>query len=117
MDLSLKEPRTTEPGVSYQYSNTNFVVVGMLIEKLTGKPVAKEYQSRIIGPLGLRNTSYVHPDTRIAGLQIRGYLHPDEEGGALVDSTEQTVSWAQSAGAIISSPTDLNVFVIALIRG
>lgn len=117
VDLSLKEPRTTEPGVSYQYSNTNFVVVGMLIEKLTGKPVAKEYQSRIIGPLGLRNTSYVHPDTRIAGLQIRGYLHPDEEGGALVDSTEQTVSWAQSAGAIISSPTDLNVFVIALMRG
>ncbi|MES5820716.1 serine hydrolase domain-containing protein [Streptomyces sp. RG80] len=117
VDLSLKEPRTTEPGVSYQYSNTNFVVVGMLIEKLTGKPVAKEYQSRIIGPLGLRNTSYVHPDTRIAGLQVRGYLHPDEEGGALVDSTEQTVSWAQSAGAIISSPTDLNVFVIALMRG
>ncbi|MCX5366542.1 beta-lactamase family protein [Streptomyces sp. NBC_00124] len=117
VDLSLSEPRTTEPGVAYKYSNTNFVVVGMLIEKITGKPVAKEYQRRIIGPLGLRNTSYVHPDVRIAGLHVHGYLHPDEAGAPLVDSTEQTVSWAQSAGAIISSPADLNTFVTALMKG
>jgi len=117
VDLSLGEPRTTEPGVAYKYSNTNFVVVGMLIEKITGKPVAKEYQRRIIGPLGLRNTSYVHPDVRIAGLHVHGYLHPDEAGAPLVDSTEQTVSWAQSAGAVISSPADLNTFVTALMKG
>ncbi|MER6418759.1 serine hydrolase domain-containing protein [Streptomyces sp. NPDC001137] len=117
VDLSLSEPRTTEPGVAYKYSNTNFVVVGMLIEKITGKPVAQEYQRRIIKPLGLRNTSYVHPDVHIAGLHVRGYLHPDEEGEPLVDSTEQTVSWAQSAGAVISSPADLNTFTTALMRG
>jgi D-alanyl-D-alanine carboxypeptidase len=117
VDLSLSEPRTTEPGVAYKYSNTNFVVVGMLIEKTTGKRVAQEYQRRIIKPLGLRNTSYVHPDVHIAGLHVRGYLHPDEEGAPLVDSTEQTVSWAQSAGAIISSPADLNTFTTALMRG
>ncbi|MFD3944423.1 serine hydrolase domain-containing protein [Streptomyces sp. NPDC058579] len=117
VDLSLSEPRTTEPGVSYKYSNANFVVVGMLIEKLTGKPVGQEYERRIFKRLGLRNTSYVHPDTKIAGLQVRGYLHPDEAGGALVDSTEQTVSWAQSAGAVISNPADLNTFTTALMRG
>ncbi|MEU6394645.1 serine hydrolase domain-containing protein [Streptomyces sp. NPDC046939] len=117
VDLSLSEPRTTEPGVAYKYSNTNFVVVGMLIEKITGKPVADEYQHRIIKPLGLRNTSYVHPDVRIAGLHVRGYLHPDEADEPLVDSTEQTVSWAQSAGAVISSPADLNTFMTALMRG
>ncbi|MEU6881570.1 serine hydrolase domain-containing protein [Streptomyces sp. NPDC046712] len=117
VDLSLSEPRTTEPGVAYKYSNTNFVVVGMLIEKATGRPVAKEYQRRIIKPLGLRNTSYVHPETRIKGLHARGYLHPDESGAPLVDSTEQTVSWAQSAGAVISNPADLNTFTTALMRG
>jgi D-alanyl-D-alanine carboxypeptidase len=117
VDLSLSEPRTTEPGVTYSYSNTNFVVVGMLIEKITGKPVAKEYQRRIIGPLGLNNTSYVHPDVRIAGLHVRGYLHDDEAGAPLVDSTQQTVSWAQSAGAVISNPADLNTFMTALMRG
>ncbi|PVD01825.1 peptidase M15 [Streptomyces sp. CS090A] len=117
LDLSLAEPRTTEPGGAYAYSNTNFVVVGMLIEKLTGRPVADAYQRRIIKPLGLRQTAYVHPDTRIKGTHVRGYLHPDEAGAPLVDSTEQTVSWAQSAGAVISSPADLNTFTSALMRG
>ncbi|MET7370428.1 serine hydrolase domain-containing protein [Streptomyces sp. NPDC005566] len=117
VDLSLAEPRTTEPGAAYKYSNANFVVVGMLIEKLTGRPVADAYQRRIIKPLGLRKTAYVHPDTRIKGTHVRGYLHPDEAGAPLVDSTEQTVSWAQSAGAVISSPADLNTFTSALMRG
>ncbi|MEU9033125.1 serine hydrolase domain-containing protein [Streptomyces sp. NPDC048383] len=115
--LSLSEPRTTEPGVSYKYSNANFVVVGMLIEKATGRPVAKEYERRIIKPLKLRDTSYVHPGTEIKGLHTRGYLTPDEAGAPLVDSTEQTVSWAQSAGAMISNPADLSTFMSALVTG
>ncbi|GAA1535165.1 serine hydrolase domain-containing protein [Streptomyces albidochromogenes] len=117
VDLSLAEPRTTEPGVAYKYSNANFVVVGMLIEKATGTPVAKQYERRIIKPLQLRHTSYVHPETQIKGRHVRGYLHPDEEGAPLVDSTEQTASWAQSAGAVISDPADLNTFTTALMRG
>ncbi|WP_051819739.1 serine hydrolase domain-containing protein [Streptomyces sp. NRRL S-920] len=117
VDLSLAAPRTTEPGVSYKYSNTNFVVVGMLIEKAAGTPVAEQYERRIIKPLALSHTSYVHPETRIKGTHVRGYLHPDEAGAPLVDSTEQTVSWAQSAGAVISDPADLNTFTTALMRG
>ncbi|MET9322361.1 serine hydrolase domain-containing protein [Streptomyces sp. NPDC003038] len=117
VELSLSEPRTTEPGSAYRYSNTNFVVVGMLIEKATGNPVAVEYDRRIIKPLDLRNTSYVHPATRIQGLHARGYLHPDQAGAPLVDSTEQTASWAQSAGAMISDPADLNTFMSALLGG
>ncbi|MEU8774228.1 serine hydrolase domain-containing protein [Streptomyces sp. NPDC048606] len=117
LKLSLAEPRTTEPGVSYQYSNANFVVVGMLIEKASGRPVAKEYERRIIKPLKLRDTSYVHPDTKIRGLNVQGYLTPDQAGLPLVDSTEQTVSWAQSAGAMISSAADLNTFTSALVTG
>lgn len=115
--LSLKEPRTTAPGAAYAYSNTNFVVVGMLIEKVTGHRVGEEYERRVIRPLHLRNTSYVHPGTRIEGRHARGYLHPDEAGAPLVDSTEQTVSWAQSAGAVISDPADLNTFTSALLGG
>lgn len=115
--LSLAEPRTTEPGVAYKYSNTNFVVVGMLIEKATGKPVAKAYERRIIKPLKLKHTSYVHPGTAIKGLHANGYLHPDEAGAPLVDSTEQTVSWAQSAGAMISSASDLSTFMSSLLGG
>ncbi|MFJ7590223.1 serine hydrolase domain-containing protein [Streptomyces sp. NPDC097617] len=117
VNLSLAEPRTNQPGAAYAYSNTNFVVLGMLIEKATGSTVAKQYERRIFKPLKLRNTSYVHPATQISGLHANGYLHPDEEGSPLVDSTEQTVSWAQSAGAVISNPADLNTFTSALLGG
>src|SRR5690606_16388077 len=61
--LSLEHPRTTEPGGGYRYSNTNFVVAGMLIRELTGRSLATEYRRRIIEPLGLRDTHYVHPGT------------------------------------------------------
>ncbi|MFD3808031.1 serine hydrolase domain-containing protein [Streptomyces sp. NPDC058619] len=115
--LSLDEPRTNRPGAAYAYSNTNFVVLGMLIERVTGTEIAGEYGRRIIKPLRLRNTSYVHPGTTIRGRHARGYLHPDEPGAPLVDSTEQTVSWAQSAGAVISDPADLNAFTSALLGG
>ncbi|MFJ2263828.1 serine hydrolase domain-containing protein [Streptomyces sp. NPDC087844] len=117
VDLSLKQPLGNAPGAAYSYSNTNFVVGGMLIEKLTGKSVRSAYKSRIIKPLGLKDTSYVHPATAIAGRHTKGYLPPDEADGTLVDSTEQTVSWAQSAGAVISSTRDLDTFFSALLRG
>lgn len=117
MDRSLRKPRTTAPGGAYAYSNTNFVVAGMLIEKLTGNSVATEYQHRIIEPLRLTDTFYVHPGKKIPGRYARGYLTPDAAGAALVDATEQTVSWAQSAGAVISSTRDLNTFLSALLRG
>ncbi|MFJ7071946.1 serine hydrolase domain-containing protein [Streptomyces sp. NPDC098781] len=114
---SLSKPRTTKPGGAYTYSNTNFVVAGMLIEKLTGHSVATEYRDRIIEPLRLGDTFYVHPGTKIPGRHARGYLTPDTAGAALVDATEQTVSWAQSAGAVISSTRDLNTFLSALLGG
>ncbi|WP_026248609.1 serine hydrolase domain-containing protein [Streptomyces sp. LaPpAH-108] len=115
--LSLKKPRTNAPGAAYSYSNTNFVVAGLLIEKLTGHSVRTEYQSRVIKPLKLADTFYVHPDTKIPGRYARGYLTPDKAGAALVDATDQTVSWAQSAGAIISTAKDLNTFYSALVGG
>jgi Beta-lactamase class C and other penicillin binding proteins len=115
--LSLAKPRTNAPGAAYSYSNTNFVVAGMLIEKLTGHSVGTEYQKRIFTPLDLTNTFYVHPATAIPGRHTNGYLTPDTAGAALVDATKQTASWAQSAGAIISTPHDLDAFFSALLRG
>ncbi|MFE2584411.1 serine hydrolase domain-containing protein [Streptomyces sp. NPDC059378] len=115
--LSLRHPRTTAPGGAYSYSNTNFVVAGLLIEKLTGLPVGTAYRKRIFDPLKLHDTFYVHPGTGIPGRHAHGYLTPDKAGAPLVDATEQTASWAQSAGAIISSTRDLGTFYAALLRG
>ncbi|MFK0170839.1 serine hydrolase domain-containing protein [Streptomyces sp. NPDC090306] len=117
VDLSLRHPRTNAPGAAYVYSNTNFVVAGMLIEKLTGGPVAAAYERRIIAPLGLRDTFYVHPGTSLPGRYARGYLTPDDAGAPLVDATRQTVSWAQSAGAMVSTTRDLSTFFKAVVGG
>jgi D-alanyl-D-alanine carboxypeptidase len=117
LDRSLRHARTNAPGAAYAYSNTNFVVAGMLIEKLTGHPVRTEYENRIFKPLKLRDTFYVHPGTKIPGRHAKGYLTPDQSGAPLVDATDQTLSWAQSAGAVISTTRDLNTFLSALLRG
>jgi D-alanyl-D-alanine carboxypeptidase len=114
---SLRHARTSAPGGAYSYSNTNFVVAGLLIEKLTGHPVRAAYENRIIKPLKLRDTFYVHPNTAIPGRHSRGYLTPDAPATALVDATRQTASWAQSAGALISSTRDVNTFLSSLQRG
>lgn len=115
--LSLDKPLTNTPGAAYAYSNTNFVVAGMLVEELTGRTVAQEYTTRIIKPLKLTATDYVHPRTAISGQHAKGYLTPGTTGAKLVDATRQTLSWAQSAGAIISSPKDVNTFLSALVKG
>jgi D-alanyl-D-alanine carboxypeptidase len=79
--------------------------------------VRTAYENRIIKPLKLGDTFYVHPGTGIPGRHARGYLTPDEAEAPLVDATEQTASWAQSAGALISSTRDLNTFLSALLGG
>ncbi|AWW35838.1 serine hydrolase domain-containing protein [Streptomyces cadmiisoli] len=117
IDLSTAHKVNNEPGAAYSYSNTNFVVLGQLIEHLTGVPMATQYQQRIFEPLKLKNTSYVHPNITISGSYARGYLRQDDTTLPLVDSTEQTVSWAQSAGAVISNSVDLNRFFSALVSG
>ncbi|WP_411760124.1 serine hydrolase domain-containing protein [Streptomyces tunisiensis] len=117
IDLSTAKPLNNTPGAAYSYSNTNFVALGAIVEHVTGTPVATHYQRRILTPLRLRNTSYVHPRTTISGTYARGYLRQDDTTLPLVDSTEQTVSWAQSAGAVISNARDLNRFFSALLSG
>ncbi|EKX63887.1 serine hydrolase [Streptomyces ipomoeae] len=116
MNMSLAEPLTNKPGAVYSYSNANFVVAGMLIEKITGKSVTTAYQNRIIKPLKLTDTFYVHPGNTIPGKYSRGYMTADSSGRK-IDSTQQTVSWAQSAGALVSSAKDVNKFLTALVKG
>lgn len=116
MDLTLAKPLTNKPGAVYSYSNANFVVAGMLIERVTKKPVGTAYQDRIIKPLKLADTFYVHPKNTIPGKYSRGYMTADS-AGRKIDSTRQTASWAQSAGAMVSSAKDLNKFLSALVKG
>ncbi|WP_051637573.1 serine hydrolase domain-containing protein [Rhodococcus sp. UNC363MFTsu5.1] len=97
------------------YSNTNYVVLGMLVEKVTGRPAAEEITTRIIDPLELKDTYFPGSgETQIRGPHARGY---HRMGGQQVDVTEGDVSWADTAGAMVATGADLNTFFAALLRG
>ncbi|MFI9554812.1 serine hydrolase domain-containing protein [Nonomuraea endophytica] len=114
--LALKHPLAFPPGTRWSYSNTNYILAGMLIEKITGRTWAQEVRRRILRPLGLRATSVPETDPIIHGPHARAYRHyPDAPGPT--DVTEVNPSMGGAAGAIITSATDLNHFQRALNSG
>jgi D-alanyl-D-alanine carboxypeptidase len=115
--LAAKHGSQFKPGSQYQYSNTNFVVLGMLLEHVTGLPYATVLDRRILTPLGLTHTRFVVPKTNIDEPHATGYLTADQRSQPLTDATDQTASWIWSAGAIISSAADLNRYLRALATG
>ncbi len=103
------------PDEGWHYSNTNTVILGMIIEQVTGNFVGDEIQKRIIEPLGLKNTSYpITPD--IPFPFSRAYLVLDPEVG-LMDVTLSAPSSSAASGAMISSLQDMRKWGEALGAG
>jgi len=116
LDLALAHKASFEPGARWEYSNTNYVLAGLLIQKVTGRPVAEEITKRIIQPLGLRDTYFPGVGEQdIRGRHPKGY-HPTSDG-KLRDITEMDPSWGWAAGQMIGTPSDLNRFFSALFAG
>jgi D-alanyl-D-alanine carboxypeptidase len=113
VNLALAHPPTFEPGAGWGYSNTNYLLAGMLIERVTGHPYGQEIRRRVIGPLGLHQTYVPVDDPAIPGTHPRGYARP----GELRDLTAINPSIAGASGAMISSAGDLNRFLGALLGG
>ncbi|MGI5336078.1 serine hydrolase domain-containing protein [Streptomyces sp. CA-181903] len=106
------------PGTDWSYSNTNYILAGMLIEKLTGRPYADEIRRRVLRPLGLRATTLPGTSPGVPGPHGRGYSKLFGDPSAKIhDTTEQNPSWAWAAGEIISTTGDLNRFYGALLSG
>ncbi|MFI6369745.1 serine hydrolase domain-containing protein [Streptomyces sp. NPDC050546] len=105
-----------ESGEGWSYSNTNYILAGMIIEKITGNSWNQEVTSRIIRPLGLRDTLAPTTHPRIPGRHLHGYSTFDEPGPAL-DVTEINPSAGGAAGAMISTTADLSRFYQALLGG
>ncbi|MFJ2769473.1 serine hydrolase domain-containing protein [Streptomyces sp. NPDC087300] len=107
-----------EPGEGWQYNNTNYLLAGMIIKKVTGRTFDKEIKRRIIEPLGLEATSVPVTDPRVPGPHSKAYskLHGEAQDPTY-DLTELNPSVAGSAGAVISDAADLNTFYAALLGG
>jgi D-alanyl-D-alanine carboxypeptidase len=116
--FALSKPGRFAPGTDWSYSNTNYVLARLLIEKVTGYSYAEEMQRRILRPLGLRDTVVPGTWPEIPGPHAHGYYRYQDAGQwKTVDITNQNPSWASSAGELISTTEDLHTFFSALLAG
>ncbi|HDX9655991.1 TPA: beta-lactamase family protein [Bacillus toyonensis] len=115
--IGLALPPDFSPGKGWSYSNTGYVILGMLIEKITGNSYAEEIEKRIIEPLDLSNTFLPGNSPVIPGKNhARGYVKT-EGTSELKDITYYNPSLANSAGDMISNADDLNKFFSSLLSG
>ncbi|MDX2844971.1 serine hydrolase, partial [Streptomyces ipomoeae] len=114
--LALQNPPQFEPGTSWKYSNTNYLLLGLIIEKLTGRPYAEEIERRITGPLAMRATYFPGTDPHVPA-PTRHYSTFTEDPGKTYDVTELNPSWAWAAGEMVTNSSDLNRFYTALLSG
>lgn len=96
----------------WSYSDTNYILAGMIIQKITKHDPGVEIRRRIIKPLGLRHTSYPIASRAFPGPYVHGYLAPYGDV-----STEISPSSARTSGGIISTVDDVARFHRALFTG
>ena len=116
LDTALSKPAQFEPGTQWKYTNTNYIVLGMLIERVSQRPVGEQIDQRIVKKLGLSHTYFpTQGEEKIRGTHPRGYhLNAD---GKLEDITEMDPAWGWAAGAMVSTPSELNTFFQAVFDG
>ncbi|MFF3943131.1 serine hydrolase domain-containing protein [Streptomyces phaeofaciens] len=116
--LALSKPARFEPGTDWSYSNTNYVLAKLLIEEVTGRPLAEEMRRLILGPLGMTGTVVPGASPEIPEPHAYGYYRYEHAGQwKVVDVTRFNVSWISAAGDMISTTEDLHTFFSALMGG
>ena len=120
---AMEHPALFEPGARWSYSNTNYLLVGMILQKVTGRSPDRLLQERIARPLGLHRTYLV---THLAGDTGPGYAHGYFATFTGSGSTPEiryndvsgwSLSWAWTAGAVVSTAPELSRFLSALLGG
>ncbi|MGV9614066.1 serine hydrolase domain-containing protein [Nocardia xishanensis] len=115
--IAFRHPAEFAPGTSWKYSNTNYVLAGLLVEKVTGRALAEEIDRRIVRRVGLRHTYFPVPgEVGIRKSHPHGYYGESADAPPR-DVTEIDPSWAWAAGQMVSTGSDLNHFFGALLAG
>ncbi|MEU6644587.1 serine hydrolase domain-containing protein [Saccharomonospora sp. NPDC046836] len=135
--IAFQRPPMFPPGTAYQYNNTNYALLGLVAEKIGGRPLAQQLRERLFGPLGLRQTSLpAATDNSIPDRYSHGYLYggsayafidqtypADLQAAARAgtlqpnDYTRQNPSYATAAGGVISTSDDVATWIRALASG
>ena len=117
--VGIKGSPLFDPGTQWHYSNTNTVLLGLVLEQVTGETIGELYSKRIIEPLGLQGTSFPDlADSSLSEPHAQGYTLQGQSSGAdPVDATDWSPSVAWTAGAMISTVGDLLAYGRALGTG
>jgi D-alanyl-D-alanine carboxypeptidase len=116
--LVADQPPDFPPGTTWSYSNTGYILAGMIVEAATGHKLGQKLSRRIFRPLGLRDTFFPINRPTIPRPYARGYSLPlGQEQGPLLDFTVFNPSVAWAAGALVSNLGALEHFFRALLGG
>lgn len=108
------KPMLFAPGAQQHYGNIDYLVLGAIIEKVTGRPYGDAIRDGIIRPLHLTATTVPGRDRKIHGPHAHGY---EEQNGSYVDITEANPTFQWAAAEMISDAPDLDRFLTALLSG
>lgn len=111
--ISFRHPLNFPPGTRYEYCNTNTVLLGLLLEKITGKPAARVISEKVTTPLNLAATYFGGPFYMFTPY-INGYTIREE---GMLNTTNWNPSWGYTAGAIISNLADMKKWARYLADG
>jgi D-alanyl-D-alanine carboxypeptidase len=115
IEYALSHQPNFAPGTAWSYSNTNYLVAGLVIKAVTGNTWDIEVTNRIVKPLGLTGTSIPGDVPTLPAPFAHAYNLWSP--GVYSDTTEDNMTWADSAGAIITTTGDENKFFSALLSG
>lgn len=138
LTLAFAHPSNAPPGTTYEYSNTNYVLLGLIVEKLDAKPLAQSMHDRLFAPLHLEHTflpaaaesempapfshGYLYGSSSLALVGDIPYTAEDKaaaRAGTLLprDYTNVNHSFATAAGGVISTASDVATWIEALVSG
>jgi hypothetical protein len=110
LDLGLAVSPDFPPGTAFEYSNTNFILLGMVIRRVARKPIGALLRERIIAPLKLNETVWPAGAAALPAPHAHGYTLQGQSSDKPVDATDWTTSAEWTAGELISTVDDLLVY-------
>lgn len=116
LTYACNKPAYFEPGEDVAYSNTNYILLGMLIEAIEGKPFYKVFEEKLFIPLGLTLTRFAAEDPVPDGI-VRGYIDLYSNLQVLESTYFSGWDYYTADGGLISNPYDMSIFFQRLMEG
>ncbi|MFI9615927.1 serine hydrolase domain-containing protein [Streptomyces sp. NPDC052023] len=115
LDYSFRHPVLFQPGEKFFYSNTNLILLGLVVEKISGLPLQDYIRESVTGPAGMDRT-LLATNAAFPEPHAQGYTNQTADG-KVADSTDWNPSWGWAAGAMISTLEDLRVWAPTVATG